>query len=165
MSCSRLSAALLLGSLLAAACGGGESGPPDADPIAPDAAPPDATPACAEAAAQLDPTFEWIQTKILDKSCNGFDDCHKGAATEAGDLNLEAPGAHAALVNADSDLAEGWKLVVPGDVEDSYLMVLLGLVDGPIDPDVGNMPGGINPLLCVEKQEAVGRWVAAGANP
>ena len=165
-ACPWLVAGLLILCAAAAGCGGPSEGDgPDADPNAPDAGRPDATLPCAEAAAEIDPTFAWVQTKILDKSCNGFDDCHKGAATEAGDLNLEDPGAYDALVDADSDVADGWKLVVPGDINNSYLMVLLGLVDGPIDPDVGNMPGGINPLMCIEKQEAVGRWITNGANP
>lgn len=162
---SRHRVAVLLFTSLATACGGGDADDTSTDEPTVDAAPPDASPACAEAAAEANPTLTWVQAKIFDKSCSAFNDCHKGAASQAGDLNLESGNSYAALVDVDSNVAPGWKLVVPGDVDQSYLMVLLGLVDGPIDPDVGTMPGGTNPTLCVEKQEAVARWIAAGAMP
>ena len=52
--------------------------------------------------------------------------------------------------------------MVPNQPSMSYLMVVLGHIDGPLDPRIGTMPYN-SPLLCVEKREAIERWIAAGA--
>ena len=67
------------------------------------------------------------------------------------------------MVGVDSILFPQFKRVVAGDPANSYLLMILGHIDGPIDPNVGTMPGGNNPLLCVEKREAIARWITAGA--
>jgi hypothetical protein len=51
---------------------------------------------------------------------------------------------------------------VPGDPDHSYLMVILGSIDGPIDPKTGTMPYNSS-LLCQEERDAVKRWIEHGA--
>ena len=142
---------------LAAAGGCGNDAPsePDAIPV-----PPDANPLCLEAMDHSD--LAWIQENILTPSCSAFDACHKDRADEAGGLNLEAGMSHAQLVGVQSEMFPEFDRVVAGDPESSYLMVILGHVDGPIDEDVGTMPYN-SPLLCVEMRDAIARWIEAGA--
>lgn len=121
-------------------------------------APPSAI--CLDANAHSD--LAWIQEKIFTPSCSGFSACHKGAAREAGGLNLEAGNSHAALVNKPSGLFPQFQLVKPTDATNSYLMIVMGHVAGPIDNKSGTMPFN-SALLCVEKRRAVERWVNAGA--
>jgi hypothetical protein len=135
------------------ACGG-ESSP------AVDAAPPDASAVCIEAENHSD--LAWLQENVFTPSCSAFTACHKGTAQEAGGLNLEAGQFRNSMVNVPSDLFPDYQMIVPGDPAASYLMVILGHVDGPIDPDVGTMPYN-NPLLCTEVRDAVARWIEAGA--
>lgn len=111
---------------------------------------------CQEATNHSD--LDWIQTEIFDKSCSAFNVCHKGAAASAGGLNLEAGNSAERLVGQPSTIFPDWDLVVPGAPSESYLMVILGQADGPIDPGVGNMPSN-SLLLCREKREAVERWI------
>ncbi len=120
----------------------------------------DATPQCAEATLHAD--LDWIQTNVFTPSCSNFTSCHKGAATQAGGLNLEAGRAHDAMVNVASTGFPTWKLVVPGDAAGSYLMVALGQYPGPLDPRVGTMPFNSR-LLCREKRDAIERWIVGGA--
>ncbi len=126
-------------------------------PLAVDA-PPSAI--CLEANAHSD--LAWIQEKIFTPSCSGFSACHKGAAREAGGLNLEAGNSHGSLVNKPSGLFPQFQLVKPTDAANSYLMIVMGHVAGPIDNKSGTMPFN-SALLCVEKRRAVERWVTAGA--
>jgi hypothetical protein len=68
------------------------------------------------------------------------------------------------LVNGDSALMAGSKLVVPGDPTTSYLEVMLGSQPGTIDPMVGLMPqDNGNQLLCCQKLDAIERWIMDGA--
>ena len=120
----------------------------------PDAAPLSAS--CVEAMDKSD--ILWIQDNIFN-SCAAFSACH-GAVTPAGGLNLESGFAEAAMLNVDSVLFPEYKLVVPGDPENSYLMTILGAVDGPLSDDVGTMPYN-NPTLCQPKLDAIGRWISA----
>ena len=95
-----------------------------------------------------------------------------GGATDAGRLDLRMAASHVELVNIDSEVDVGRKLVVPGDAAKSYLLVMLGQIK-PADADpptvappatIGFMPqatGGA--LLCPEKRDAVERWIVAGA--
>jgi hypothetical protein len=55
------------------------------------------SPECMEATMHSD--LEWIQEFVFDASCV-FSACHRGAALSAGELNLEAGLAQAALVTA-----------------------------------------------------------------
>lgn len=137
-----------------AACGGGNSGP--------DAGPPDANVFCLEAEEHDD--LPWIQENIFTPSCSRFTACHQGRALMAAELNLEDGETQMNLVNVPSTMFEEYMRVVPGDPENSYLMVILGQYDGPIDEDVGTMPYN-SPLLCQEMRDAIERWIEAGALP
>lgn len=130
---------------------------------------PDAVSAsCMEATSHSD--LPWIQEHVFTPSCASFTSCHMGAAVDAGGLSLEEGQSRMQMVNVDSMVFPQFKRVVPGDPDNSYLIVILGLdrnmdgkPDGPIKSDVGTMPYN-NPLLCKEKRDAIERWVAAGAH-
>lgn len=114
---------------------------------------------CQEATQHSD--LAWIQQKVFTPSC-ATSMCHAGADPEVG-LNLEAGRTYNNLVNKNASTVQGWQRVVPGTLATSYLMVAFGRVDGP-PPRDGFMPIGADPL-CVEKLEAVERWILAGAQP
>ncbi len=114
---------------------------------------------CQEAMQHSD--LAWIQQKIFTPSC-ATAECHAGSDPEVG-LNLEAGRAYANLVNKNASTVQGWQRVVPGTLATSYLVVAFGRADGP-PPRDGFMPLGAN-ALCVEKLEAVERWILAGAQP
>ena len=122
---------------------------------------PDAVSAtCMEATMHSD--YAWIQEKVFTPGCSAFNSCHKGAALEAGGLSLEPGQALPQTVNVDSDLFPQFKRIAPGDPANSYMMIILGGANGPLDPEVGTMPYN-NPRLCNEKIQAVSRWIEAGA--
>ncbi len=127
-----------------AACGGSETGSSSAS--------------CDEAVDHSD--LEWIQENVFTPSCASFNACHKGDALSAGGINLEAGMTESELVNKTSVTFPAETFVVPGDPDNSYLMVLLGSREGPIDPMIGTMPFK-NPLLCEEKRDAVERWISS----
>ena len=79
---------------------------------------------------------------------------------------------HSHLVNFTSILDPTRKLVVPNDVEQSFLMLMLGFVP----PEMADPPGTAPPasvgfmpqssggqLSCCQKLEALERWINAGA--
>lgn len=134
----------------------GDDGPAGPDAAIPDAMPPSAS--CLEADNHSD--LEWIQTEIFNKGCASFSVCHMGAAASAGGLNLESGMAEAALINVDSDRIVDWKLVVPGDPDNSYLLAIMGAVEGPITEGIGTMPFN-NPILCQQKLDAIRRWIGS----
>lgn len=111
--------------------------------------------------AKMHSDLAWIQQKVFTPSC-ATAMCHSGPDPEVG-LNLDAGRAYANLVNKGASTEDGWIRVVPGDLATSYLVVAFGRTPGPPPPD-GFMPLGADPL-CVEKLEAVERWILAGANP
>lgn len=125
--------------------------------------------ACTMAVGHSDLT--WIQTNVFSPQCT-FSGCHNGAATPAGMVDLRQGNAYAHLVNFTSVLDPSRKLVVAGDVNSSYLAVMLGIIkpsdatppSGPPRSDVGYMPqsNGGN-LLCCQKLDAIKAWIAAGA--
>lgn len=137
------------------------------------------SPTCIEAMTHSDLAF--IEDKIFKPSCV-FQSCHDGVGADAGELDLRAFMSHAALVNVDSNTdaeaspAGDYKLVVPMEPTQSYLMFLIRHYTGAeMTPpagqphaDVGFMPqddsGELGPL-CVEKREAILRWIEAGAPP
>ncbi len=102
----------------------------------------------------------WIQENIFTPGCAAFSSCHMGDANQAGGLNLEAGQAEANMLDVDSVRFGDWKLVVAGDPDMSYLMVLLTGEGGPLDDEVGTMPYN-NPKLCEPKIEAVRRWISS----
>lgn len=117
---------------------------------------------CMEATTHSD--LAWLQEKVFTPSCSAFNSCHKGTAAEAGGLSLEPGQTIPQMVGVDSTLFPQFKRVAAGDPANSYLMIILGDVSGPLDPDVGTMPYN-NPKLCQEKLDAVERWIQAGAQP
>lgn len=125
----------------------GETAAPDAGPLS----------ACDEAKQHSD--FTWIQNNIFTPSC-ATATCHAGPNPDVG-LTLEAGKAYNNLVNKGASTVTGWTRVVPGSLAQSYLAVSLGRAEGP-PPRDGFMPIGADPL-CVEKLEAIERWILAGA--
>lgn len=136
-------------------------GPTDGGPDAGDPPPDAAMPLTDCEEAELHSDLAWIQTKIFTPSC-AIGGCHVGPNADVG-LRLEAGQSHANLVNRGSSTVSGWARVVPGSVPASYLMVTLRRADGPA-PGEGFMPLRAD-ALCVEKLEAIERWILAGAPP
>jgi hypothetical protein len=103
----------------------------------------------------------WIQDNVLTPSCANFNACHRGAALSALQLNLEDGNSEANLVGVPARTTEaeasGFDIVVAGDADSSYLMVILGDVSGPIG-SAGTMPFN-SPLLCEQKRDAIARWI------
>lgn len=120
----------------------------------------DASATCVAARDHAD--LPWIQDNVFTPSCANFTSCHQGAATQAGGLDLATGHSHDALVNVHSTRFPAEVLVIPGDPVHSYLMVVLGQYDGPLDDRIGTMPYNSR-LLCKEKRDAIERWIAAGA--
>lgn len=123
--------------------------------------------ACMDAAQRAD--LAWIEANIFAKQC-AFSGCHNASTTEAGMIDLKNPGmSHAALVDVESKLEPGRKLVVPGQTRQSYLMMLLqhfppSAMEPPVagPPEVGFMPQDADPICC-QKLDALDRWITAGA--
>jgi hypothetical protein len=140
--------------LLLGACGGGDDGPPDANPF------------CLEAVNHSD--LEWIQDNIFTPSCSRFSACHQRdnqgrLPREAAFLTLEEGESEEQMVNVPSELFDEFMRVVPGDPENSYLMIILGHFPGPLTEE-GTMPYN-SPLLCVEQRDAIARWITSLAPP
>ena len=120
----------------------------------------DPDPSCDEATLHSD--LMWIQSNIFDRRCT-LPSCHLGSGANAGHLDLRAGYAHGQLVDAASTSASAWKRVVPGNAAQSYLLVAIGQLPGPLPLDGIMPPGG--PELCPEKRDAIQRWIEAGAPP
>ncbi len=127
--------------------------------------------ACMQAESQS--SLAWIETNIFQPHC-AFSGCHNATATTAGRIDLKNSGmSHDDLVNIDSMVAPGRKLVVAGAPKQSYLMILLQqykpteMEPTPVAPppsDIGYMPQGTgNVPLCCQKIDAIDRWITAGA--
>lgn len=144
-------------SLAALAVGGAACGDSSSEEPTPDAGP---SADCLEAKDHSDLTF--IQAKIFGPGCSTFSSCHRGAATMAGGLSLEAGQSLPQMLNKPSRIDEDKVIIKAGDPANSYLMIILGKYPGFIDPAIGTMPSR-NPLLCAEKLDAIERWIAAGA--
>ncbi|HSK00102.1 MAG TPA: hypothetical protein VK932_02630 [Kofleriaceae bacterium] len=125
-----------------------------------------ANPQCAMAEAMPDVSAKlgWIEQNIFVANCGGTS-CHGTGSP----FPVLTTGSHAKLVDVDTTLAPGRKLVVPGDVGKSYLMVILrhlnlDQADPPAPAPARNayMPAGLPPICC-EKLDALERWILAGA--
>lgn len=127
--------------------------------------------ACMQAETKQD--LPWIETNIFKPHC-AFSGCHNNAATTAGRIDLLNPGmSHADLVNQDSMIASGRKLVVAGKPKESYLLLMMQqFKPAEFEPtpvaappgDIGYMPQGTDGVpLCCQKLDAVERWIMAGA--
>jgi hypothetical protein len=127
------------------------------------------SPSCMEALTHSDLAF--IEAKVFAQSCI-FSGCHNGANTAAGRLDLRAGMSFAELVNVDSVIAPTYKYVVPGQPNQSHLLMMIqhippAMMSPPAmepDPQIGYMPqnAGGRPI-CVEKRDAIQRWIMAGA--
>jgi hypothetical protein len=126
----------------------------------------------------VQPTFSSIYTNVLAGNLCNAGACHDGnAQTPQGKVDLSGPGsAYTHLVNFDSILTPGRKLVVPSMPTASYLLVMLGKVQPkdatptpapPIPGNVGYMPQTGDPskpmLLCCQKLDAIDMWIQNGA--
>src|SRR5262245_2498741 len=95
----------------------------------------------------------WIETKIFAAHCN-FSGCHNGTDTPPGKVDLRPGMSRAHLVNFASVIDPSRKLVVPSDIEASYLMLMVGdvpagMADPPgTVPSAGLMPQNSTPLCC-----------------
>jgi hypothetical protein len=154
-------ATLLLVSVVS--CGGGDGGGGDDGG---DDGGDEVSAVCMEATEHSD--LEWIQDEIFTVNCAAFVSCHSGDANLARGLNLEAGNSEAALVGvpAQGELAEGLRLVEPGQPDQSYLLVMLGQF-GEDDPRIPRDAAGDpitmpqdSPLLCQEKRDAIERWIS-----
>lgn len=114
--------------------------------------------------------LKWIEQNIFVQNCGGRD-CHSTATPAPGGGLILDVNSHAALVDRDSMFGSGRKLVVPGDVKKSYLMVLIrGIRLDEADPspapappsDPGYMPVNNLPICC-QKIDAIARWIMNGA--
>lgn len=114
---------------------------------------------CEEATLHSD--LAWIQAHVFTPSC-ATATCHSGTSADVG-LRLDAGQAHGNLVDRGASTQPGWVRVLPGSTTTSYLVVALGRTPGP-PPRDGFMPLGADPL-CVEKLEAIERWIVEGARP
>lgn len=119
---------------------------------------------CLDAANHSD--LAWIEANIFTASCN-YSGCHS-SATDLGKLDLRPGMSHDRLVGVSSLVDPTRKLVVPGDVNASYLMLMVRDVPPAMAspaataPPNGYMPKGGN-TLCCQKLEAIERWIEAGA--
>ena len=146
---------------------------PDADTSSARACKVSTVAACTMAETHSD--LAWIEMNVFKPAC-AFSGCHNGSATDAGRINMDVLGnAHADLVNVDSLIASGRKLVVPGQPKQSYLLMMMQqFKPGEMEPmpatapptDIGFMPQGTdNVPVCCQKLDAVERWITAGAMP
>lgn len=120
--------------------------------------------AMAEAMPAESAKLSWIEQNIFVPNCGGTS-CHGTGSP----FPVLTTGSHGKLVDVDTTLAPGRKLVVPGDVGKSYLMVILRHLNlGEADPPApaparsAYMPSG-QPPICCEKLDAMARWIEAGA--
>jgi hypothetical protein len=161
----------VLGSLALAGCRESLDNPPDADTSGARACKVGTTAECTMAETQS--SLAWIETNVFAKSC-AFSGCHNATATTAGRLDLKNPGmSHDDIVNVDSMIATGRKIVVPGQPKQSYLMIIMQqfkpteMEPTPVAPpptDIGFMPQGTNNVpVCCQKLDAIERWITAGA--
>lgn len=156
LSTLRVTALALFGlaSLAAVACT--ETGPQTSGPDAGE----ELSAKCEEAEMHSD--LDWLEAEVFAPGCGRFTACHKGPALSAAGLNLEKGRVADSLINARSTLFPEKMLVVPGEPENSYLMVALGSYDGELG-EGGTMPFN-NPMLCQEKRDAVERWIESLAD-
>ena len=127
--------------LAVAACGGGGTGPP----------------------VVVEPTFDSIQRNVFHRSCSSSS-CHS-ELSHKGNLVLTADRAYADLLcrvpdNGVARCDKGCRLVIPGDVERSFIMHKL------VGPETGEgkpMPDVVGGKLSEQRIEAVREWIRRGA--
>jgi hypothetical protein len=131
------------------------------------------SPACVEAENMpaVSSTLGWIEPNIFTPNCGG-NSCHgmpAGGGSPTGRIVLTT-ASHDKLVNVDATFATGRKLIVPGDVPKSYLMVIMRHLSlDEADPSPAPAPSGDrymplgSPAICCQKLDAMARWIEAGA--
>lgn len=105
----------------------------------------------------LEPTLTSIQENIFNTSC-AFAQCHAGPNAQR-NLDLSEGQSRSNLVGIDSETNPAFKLVAPGNPDDSYLVMKL---EG--DPRIMGQRMPMNmPPLSSEEIGVVREWIAAGA--
>jgi hypothetical protein len=127
----------------------------------------------ADAMPAVSATLPWIEQNIFTPNCGGGS-CHGmpvGGGNPLGRILLTS-ASHDKLVDVDATFAVSRKLVVPGDVPKSYLMVILKhLTLEQADPSPAPAPSGGrymplgSPTICCQKLDAMARWITNGAMP
>jgi hypothetical protein len=130
-----------------------------------------ATCVMADSMPAVSQTLTWIEANVFNPNC-GTQSCHgtaSGGGNPGGRIVLTS-GSFAKLVNVDATFASGRKLVVPGSLTQSYLMVLMhGVSLTEAEPSPAPAPSGDrymplgSPAICCQKIDAIGRWITAGA--
>jgi len=123
--------------------------------------------------AGLEPTFDSISTKIFGMSCGtSTSGCHsRKGALNSGGLNL-ADDPYTALLGSDGKGApaaniagteKGLVRVVPGDADNSFLVIKLGTRSSQ-DPKYGSgMPFTDPGSVCPDTLATIRTWIANGA--
>lgn len=124
---------------------------------------------CMEAETHSD--FTWLNTNVFNSNCSGTS-CHQANSTSNAKKNPygDLATTYASLVDFASNVTPGVKLVTKGQVNQSYLMVMLGDFNpasfsppqGPVPSDPGLMPQN-SASICCQKIDAIQRWIEAGA--
>jgi len=108
------------------------------------------------------PTFAELQADVFIPSCGGAG-CHDASAEAAAGLDLESDGAWEQLMNGacvnEIAIAEGLRMVEPGDPSNSFLYVKVTDPMGMGDPMPPWAP------LSDEDIEGIEAWILAGAAP
>jgi len=103
------------------------------------------------------PTLTWLQQNIFTPICA---DCHVGANAPHG-LLLEAGKMRDNTVNVKSHEAPAFTRIIPGDPDNSYVMIKIVPTDARrID---SRMPANGPPFLSDAQIEAVRQWIKNGA--
>ena len=142
---------------------------PDADPNAARPCTLGMSSACTSAVGKKD--FTWVWENVLTSNCGGSS-CHMTSSTSSAKKNPyeTKPLAYSSLVDRDSLVTPGVKLVVAGQLKKSYLRVMLqDMKAADFEPpttnpakDTGFMPQASFPLCC-QKLDAIDAWITAGA--
>ena len=115
----------------------------------------------------LQPTFASIQHEIFETTdASGraaCTNCHTdaGGRTPSGGLNLRHDIAYTSLVSVASRGKTGAVRVIPGDVNDSYIVQKLEGQPGIVGE---RMPRTGGPYLTEGQMTILRRWIATGAN-
>jgi hypothetical protein len=112
-------------------------------------------------APTVEPTFSSIQDNVFTPSCT-LSTCHDSGA--AGNLDLREGQAYASIVGVNPDEADaasdGYKIVDPGNAENSYLY--LQLVES-LNPEYSNLMPKNGAALPQDQIDAIKDWIDDGA--
>ena len=102
-------------------------------------------------------TLTEVDADVFSKSC-AFSSCH-GASNGSGDLDLRPGHAYGAMVNVPSSKKADATLVIPGDPDNSYLILKL---EGDPSIEGDSMPSK-TPPIDQDRIDEVRSWIADGA--